>query len=188
MKELALHILDITQNSVRAKATFIEINIFESPVTDILKITISDNGCGMSKDVLKNVTDPFYTTRTTRHVGLGLPLFKMNAIQSGGSLDITSEPGRGTTVEASFSYSNIDRPPMGDIGGTIALIISGNPEIGFRFSYQVESKTWSVDTTELREALGETPVTDLKVVKYLKEMITENINELKEENLIDDKY
>lgn len=188
MKELALHILDITQNSIRAKATLIGISVFESPLTDNLTITITDNGCGMSEEVLKSVTDPFYTTRTTRHVGLGLPLLKMNALQTGGDVTITSEPGKGTMVTAWFSYSNIDRAPMGDIGGTMALIISGNPTIDFLFTYRIERKEWSLDTKELRQALGATPVTDLKVVKYLKEMMNENIAELRNDNLIDDKY
>lgn len=181
MKELALHILDITQNSVRAKATLVGISIVESSLNDTLTITITDNGCGMSKEILSNVTDPFYTSRTTRRVGLGLPLLKMNALQSGGEMNITSEPGKGTTVTASFSFSHIDRPPMGDIAGTMALIISGNPVIDFLFSYKVETNEWELDTRELREALGETPVNDLKVVKYLKEMINENIDDLKKE-------
>jgi len=179
MKELALHILDITQNSVRANATDIKIGIIESPLSDTLTITITDNGSGMSDEVLKNSTDPFYTSRTTRRVGLGLPLFRMNADQAGGGLEITSKPGKGTTVIATFAYNNIDRPPMGDIAGTIALIISGNPAIDFLFSYCFEDQTWSLDTHELREALNGTPVTNLKVVKYLKEMINENIEELK---------
>jgi hypothetical protein len=179
MKELALHILDITQNSVRAKATEIKIDIKESPRTNLLTITITDNGTGMSEEVLKNVLDPYYTSRTTRKVGLGLPLFRMNADQSGGGLKITSQPGKGTTVTAIFAHDNIDRPPMGDIAGTIALIISGNPSVDFVFSYSFESEEWSLDTRELRDALDGTPVTDLKVVKYLKEMIKENIDELR---------
>jgi hypothetical protein len=182
MKELALHILDITQNSVRAKATGIKIGIKESPLANTLVITITDNGCGMSAEVLKNAIDPFYTSRTTRRVGLGLPLLRMNADLAGGGMDITSEPGKGTTVTATFSLNHIDRPPMGDIAGTIALIISGNPAIDFFFSYCFEYEEWSIDTHELKEALGDTPVNDLKVVKYLKEMINENIEELKKIN------
>jgi hypothetical protein len=182
MKELALHILDITQNSVRAKATGIKIGIKESPVANTLIITIADNGCGMSAEVLKNAVDPFYTSRTTRRVGLGLPLFRMHADQAGGGMEITSEPGKGTTVTGTFAYDNIDRPPIGDIAGTIALIISGNPSIDFHFSYFFEDEEWSIDTHDLRDALGNTPVNDLKVVKYLKEMINENIEELKKIN------
>jgi len=188
MKDLSLHILDITQNSVRAKATFIEISVYESACNDSMAITIKDNGCGMTSDVIAKVTDPFYTTRTTRHVGMGLPLLKMNALQAGGDLFVESEPGIGTTVRATFSLGHIDRPPLGDIGGTVALIITGYPSAEFRFSYKVEEKEWSVDTMEIREALGDTPINDLKVVRYLKEMISENIEELRKENHIDDKY
>jgi anti-sigma regulatory factor (Ser/Thr protein kinase) len=179
MKDLALHIMDITQNSVRAKASEIRITIHESVKENIIAISITDNGTGMSSDVLKKATDPFYTSRTTRKVGMGLPLLKMNAEMSGGSMTIESEPGKGTDVKATFVNDNIDRPPMGDIAGTIALLVSGNPSINFFFSYFYEKEVWELDTPELREALGDTPVNDLKVVKYLKEMLNENINELR---------
>jgi hypothetical protein len=179
MKELALHIMDITQNSVRAKATEIRITINESVINNLLVITITDNGTGMSEEVIKKAADPFYTSRTTRKVGMGLPLLKMNAELTGGGMTITSVPGEGTEIKATFTENNIDRPPLGDIAGTIALLISGNPAIDFFFSFIFEKRKWELCTPELREALGDTPVNDLKVVKYLKEMINENIDELK---------
>ena len=180
MKDIALHIMDIAQNSVRAKATEIGITIEECQSKNILSVTISDNGSGMSEEVVKKAVDPFYTSRTTRKVGMGLPLFKMNAEMSGGGLKILSEPGKGTEVKATFMYDHIDRPPMGDIGGTIALLMSGNPGIDFFFRYSYREKEWDLSTPDLKDALGDTSVNDLKVVKYLKEMINENINELRD--------
>ncbi len=179
MKDIALHIMDIAQNSVRARATEIGITIEESMSENILSVTITDNGSGMSEEVVKKAVDPFYTSRTTRKVGMGLPLLKMNAEMSGGGLEIFSEPGKGTEVKATFMHDHIDRPPMGDLGGTIALLMTGNPAIDFFFRYSYEEKEWDLSTPDLKDALGETPVNDLKVVKYLKEMINENINELK---------
>jgi len=180
MKEIALHIMDIAQNSVRAKATEIGITIEECLAENILSVTITDNGSGMSEEVVKKAVDPFYTSRTTRKVGMGLPLLKMNAEMSGGSLKISSEPGKGTEVKATFLHDHIDRPPMGDLGGTIALLMSGNPDIDFFFRYSYGEKEWDLSTPDLKDALGETSVNDLKVVKYLKEMINENINELRD--------
>jgi hypothetical protein len=180
MKDIALHIMDITQNSVRAKATEIGITVEECPSENLLSVTLTDNGSGMSEEVMKKAVDPFYTSRTTRKVGMGLPLLKMNAEMSGGGLEISSEPGRGTEVKATFAYDHIDRPPMGDLAGTVALIISGNPGIDFFFRYFFGEKEWYLSTPDLKDALGDTPVNDLKVVKYMKEMINENINELKD--------
>jgi anti-sigma regulatory factor (Ser/Thr protein kinase) len=179
MKDIALHIMDITQNSVRANATEIRITVEERPSENILSVIITDNGSGMSKDVVRRATDPFYTSRTTRKVGMGLPLLKMNAEMSGGSLEIISEPGKGTEVKATFAYDHIDRPPMGDLGGTVALLMSGNPTRDFFFYYAYGDKEWDLSTHDLKDALGDTPVNDLKVVKYLKEMINENIKELR---------
>jgi len=179
MKDLALHIMDITQNSVRAGASEIKVSVEESVLRNIIVITITDNGSGMSEDVLKKATDPFYTSRTTRKVGMGLPLFKMNAEMSGGGLTVTSAPGKGTTVVGTFRNDHIDRPPMGDLGSTIALLISGNPSVSFYFSFLFENEKWEISTPEIKEAAGDTPLSSAAVTRYLKEMINENINALK---------
>ena len=113
MKELSLHILDIVQNSVKAKATEIKIDIIESPEKNLLEISIADNGCGMSKDFLERVRDPFATTRTTRKVGMGISLFEAAAQQCGGHLAIDSELGKGTTLYVCFELDNIDRVNIG---------------------------------------------------------------------------
>ena len=135
MKELSLNILDITKNSVSAKAT----NILISLVTDEsgwLTLKIVDDGCGMSDETVRNVTDPFYTTRTTRKVGMGIPLLKLAAEQTGGSLDIassTDESSHGTAVTATFDTNSIDFMPVGDIASTVSILIGGSPDIDFEF-------------------------------------------------------
>lgn len=188
MKELALHILDIAQNSIRAGAGEIRISISESSAEDLLTIVISDDGKGMDKETLQKAADPFFTSRKTRRVGLGLPLLSMNAALSGGEMKITSSPGAGTAVTASFRLNHIDRQPVGDIGGTVSFLITANPSINIAYMYTVDSHSWGVTTQEIREVLGTTSITDLKVVKYLREMITENTNELTNTKSGHDKY
>jgi len=131
MQELSLNILDVAQNSVRAGATLTEITVDEQPADDRLTISIRDNGCGMAPEQVRQVTDPFFTTRTTRRVGLGVPLLKMAAELTGGSLEITSEPGRGTSLRAVFGLNHIDRMPLGDIAATICSLVQCNPDIDF---------------------------------------------------------
>jgi len=178
VKELALHILDIAQNSIRAGAVEIRISISESSADDLLTIVISDDGKGMDQETLQKAADPFFTSRTTRRVGLGLPLLSMNASRSGGELKIISSPGVGTVVTASFRQSHIDRPPLGDVGGTVSFLITANPSINITYQYSSDGRSWGVTTQEIREVLGATSITDLKVVKYLREMISENTEEL----------
>jgi len=178
VKELALHILDIAQNSIRAGAVEIRISISESSADDLLTIVISDDGKGMDQETLQKAADPFFTSRTTRRVGLGLPLLSMNASLSGGEMKMTSSPGVGTVVTASFRRSHIDRPPLGDIGGTVSFLITANPSKNIAYICSADGQSWGVTTQEIREVLGSTSITDLKVVKYLREMITENTDEL----------
>ena len=124
MPEIALNVLDIAQNSVRAEASLIQISVDVDEAADTLTITIEDNGCGMTKEQVSHVTDPFFTTRTTRKIGLGVPFFKMAAESTGGSFAIQSEPGTGTKVTAVFGLSHIDRMPLGDMNGTIYTLIT----------------------------------------------------------------
>lgn len=131
MNDLSLHILDIIQNSIAAQATFISLYVCVDEKRDVLTISIADNGMGMTKQQIAKVEDPFFTTRTTRRVGLGIPLFKQSAEQSGGGLKIESAVGVGTVITATFGYTNIDRPPMGDIENTFELMVSCNPKIQF---------------------------------------------------------
>ena len=133
MRELSLNVMDVAQNSVRAEATLVFITVEESDRDDFLTITIKDNGCGMTEDQVKQVIDPFFTTRTTRKVGLGVPLFKMSAEQTGGSFDISSKLGQGTQTTASYVKSHVDMTPLGDINSTISILIRCNPDIDFVF-------------------------------------------------------
>ena len=179
MQDISLHILDLTQNSISADATEITILIDERPSKDWLTVSIRDNGKGMPPEMVERVTDPFVTTRTTRKVGLGLPLFKQNAIQSGGDMTITSEQGVGTYLEATFGYSNIDRLPLGDIANTVMMLVSSNPLIRFIFEYKYESEQYTFDTIEINEALDGMPINTPPIIKYLMEMIRENMESAK---------
>ena len=159
MKELSLHILDVAKNSVKAGATLVGIDV-NTDREGMMTIRISDNGCGMTDEVLARVTDPFYTTRTTRKVGLGLPLLRLAAEQTGGSFSLTSSTEKGnsgTVVTTQFDTKSIDCMPMGDIVSTVCTLIAGSPEIDFVFSDINEGKESSVslDTRQMREVLGE---------------------------------
>jgi hypothetical protein len=179
MKDLSLHILDIVQNSISAKATFIEITIEEKHLANTYFVRIKDNGSGMTREMLEKVTDPYTTSRTTRKVGLGLPLLKMNAERTGGHLRITSEVGKGTEVEALFIYDHIDRLPLGDMAGTIVILASANPTIEFIYTHVVGDEQYIFDTREIKEALDDVAINDVQIFKYLKEMINENLQEIK---------
>ena len=180
MNELALHILDIVQNSISAKATLIEIKINEDLKSDKFEIRINDNGKGIAPEMLEKVTDAYVTSRTTRKVGLGLPLLKQNAEQTGGSLEIMSELGKGTQIMALFGYSHFDRPPLGDIAGTICLLVSANPQIEFIYEHKTSEGEYTFDTRQIKQALDGVPISSPEVYKLLKEMIETNLNDIKE--------
>ena len=157
MKELSLNILDVAKNSVTAGASLIEISLCTDE-NGWLTLKICDNGCGMNEETLRHVTDPFYTTRTTRKVGLGLPLLKLAAEQTGGNLTIQSsvvEGESGTNLVATFDTNSIDCMPLGDIISTICILIAGSPEIDFDFSDETPTRKVSLKTAELRQILGE---------------------------------
>jgi len=179
MKNLALHILDIVQNSISAKATIIEIDITESEIKNKYLIVIKDNGIGISADKIEKVLDPYETSRTTRKVGLGLPLFKQSAERAGGGLKITSELGKGTIVEATFELNNFDRPPIGDIAGILVILFGANPTLSFAFRYKTDKQEYAIDTKEIKEVLDDISIADPKIRNYLKEMINENLKEIK---------
>jgi Signal transduction histidine kinase len=176
MKELSLNILDIAKNSVTAGATRIEITVAEEP--ERLTITVSDNGCGMTPEFLARVTDPFTTTRTTRKVGLGIPLMKMEAQQSGGDLAIESQVGAGTTTTAWFDPGNIDMPPLGDVNASILTLIQGNPEIDWIYTHTVGSQSYTLDTREIREIMGDISLAEPEILAWLGEYLRENESNL----------
>lgn len=178
MKELSLNILDIAENSTKAGATLTKILLTETENT--LTIAIEDDGCGMSEEVVSRVTDPFYTTRTTRSVGMGVPLFKMCAEQTGGSFSIESkvktEQSRdhGTKLVASFNKNHIDFTPLGDIVATLTTLVQGHPDTDFYFCHKTGGKEITLDTRELREVLGnEVSLGEYEVIKWIEEFLNE---------------
>ncbi len=179
MLELSLHILDIANNSVKAKASLIEISVEENVEKNFLRIVIKDNGCGMDEDFLSQVTDPFKTTRTTRKVGMGLSLFKAAAENTGGSLEIKSEKGVGTEVSVNFVYDHIDRQPLGDIAETLTTLISGNSAVDFVYRHIVNEKEFTLDTRKIREVLGgDISLGSPEIVIWMKDYVKEGLGEI----------
>ena len=174
MRELSLNVLDIVQNSITAKANLIEIELIEDRNHDILKINVFDNGKGMTDEQIKSVTDPFYTTRTTRKIGLGIPLFKMAAEMSGGTFKIESTVGVGTKIYTSFIHSSIDRMPVGNINETVSMLIQMNPDIDFVYTHTFNEKSYSLDTRELREQLEDVPLDTPDVIEWINDYLKEN--------------
>ena len=173
MKELSLHILDIAQNSLKAEAKNIAISIKDSAATDKIEISIKDDGTGMAPDFLAKVKDPFTTTRTTRKVGMGIPLLKMAAEQTGGTFDITSTLGQGTCVDVLFVRSHLDTPPVGDMIETIVTLVQGAPEVDFNYSYEQDDGKLVFNTAEIREVLEDTPLNYPEVLSWIREHLKE---------------
>ncbi len=182
MKELSLNILDITENSVKAGATLTKILIEE--IGDTITLNIEDDGCGMTDEVLQAVLNPFYTTRTTRKVGMGLPLLKLAAEQTGGSLEIFSKhiykypDSHGTTVKTIFFKNHIDCAPLGDIVETVKTIIQGHPYTDFQFVHKFENGEVLLDTRELRQVLEGVPLNTYEVIKWIEEYLKEQYLEI----------
>ncbi len=177
MKELSLNILDIAENSVKAGATLITVSLTQAG--NVLTIDITDDGCGMDAETVRRVTDPFYTTRTTRRVGLGLPLLKLEAEQTGGTLTVTSRTaaqcpdGHGTTVRATFHTDHIDCMPLGDVTATLVTLIQGHPQEELAFSHRTDAGTVTLDTRQLREVLGDVPLDTYEVLKWIEGYLRE---------------
>ena len=157
MKDLSSHMMDIVQNSIRAEASWIQIRICEDPEADLFLIEIQDNGCGMDEATLARVRDPFFTSRTVRKVGLGIPLLQQNAERTGGKVSIVSQPGQGTTLTARFGHSHLDRPPLGDVAETLTLLAAANPAIHFSYDHSTPSGTYRFDTQEIIQVLELSP-------------------------------
>jgi anti-sigma regulatory factor (Ser/Thr protein kinase) len=174
LRELALHILDLVENSIAAGATRVTIEVIEDAREDRLTIRVADNGCGMDADLAVRVADPFVTTRTTRRVGLGLPFLKQAAELCGGSLTIDSAQGIGTTVTAVFQNSHIDRMPMGDLPGTMLALIVGNPQTDFVYRHIVDAKTYEFDTRPIKRELGQVAMSEPEVIAFLREALKED--------------
>lgn len=176
MKELSLNILDVAKNSVTAGATRIGITVSEQPQQ--LTITIEDDGCGMTEEFVSRVLDPFTTTRTTRKVGLGLPLMRMEAQMAGGDLTIESTLGVGTTVTTWFDPTHIDMPPLGDVVSSLVTLIQGSPEIDFVFTHEKGGNSYTLHTGEIREIMGGISLAEPEVLAWLTEYLSEHENAL----------
>lgn len=177
MTELSLNVLDVANNSIRAGADLIEIKVQIQKDLDMLTIVIADNGCGMTQEQLQKVEDPFFTTRTTRKIGLGVPFFKMAALSTGGTFDINSITGTGTTVTTLFKLSHIDRMPLGDMNSTIHTLITLNTQIDFLYTYIFNGNQFTLDTREFRQILNDVPLNSPEISAYIKEYLEENQNE-----------
>ncbi|HZX46405.1 MAG TPA: ATP-binding protein [Clostridia bacterium] len=182
MRDISLHVLDIANNSLEADASLIEISVEEDTVNNILRIQIKDNGRGMDRETAKKAVDPFYTSRKTRKVGLGLPLLKASCDRCGGSFGVKSGPGKGTEIHASFQYDNIDRPPLGDMPETIFSLVILNPSIDFVYRHSHNSQVFTMDTRELKEVLQGLPLNTPEVAGWLSQHLKEGVSNLASES------
>ncbi len=181
--EISLHILDIVQNSIKAGADIIEIKITVHTDTKRLKVEINDNGCGMSKAQLEQCVNPFFTSRTTRKVGLGIPFLKQSAECTDGEFSIVSEEGQGTWITAEYHTDHIDCIPIGDINATIYSLMIMNGELDFYFCYQVDERQFELDTRQIREMLGDIPIDSGEVSSFIKEYLDENKKDVDNGNI-----
>jgi len=180
VRELSLHLLDIVENSLEAGATRVLVDVAEDTIRNRLTIKVEDNGRGMDQTTLARALDPFFTTRTTRHVGLGLPLLRAAAQRCDGDLRIQSRPGHGTTVAADFRRDHIDRAPLGDIESTLLALVLMVGESDIRYTQRRDKKVFALDTAELREALGSVPLGHPRVRAWVQQYIQEGLESLSE--------
>ncbi len=169
MEDISLHILDIVENSVAARADKITIRISEDINRDLLSVEVIDNGEGMDEDTLKKVLDPFYTTKTVRRFGLGLPLLSEAAKAANGHLSISSKKGKGTRVRANFQYSHIDRKPLGRMGQTIITLVIGNPEVDFIYVHKKNGHEYCLDTKKIKARLKDRPINSPEGIRLIRE-------------------
>ncbi|MHB8172561.1 MAG: ATP-binding protein [Thermincolia bacterium] len=181
MRELSLHVLDVVQNSLRAGASRVEIVINVETGRDLLEIEIIDNGKGLAPGMLEQVADPFFTSRKTRKVGLGLALFKAAAEQCNGSFQIQSQPALGTRVRATFQHSHLDRAPLGSVEETLEALIACNPQVDFLYHHRINHREFHLDTHRIKEDLEPLEINHPKVLAWLKETIKEELTKIGQE-------
>ncbi len=175
MPDIAMHLLDIVYNSIRANASLIRIFVENSLNEDRITCRVEDNGKGMDEETVKKVQNPFYTTRTTRDVGLGIPLFKEGALQSEGTFSLTSKENVGTIIEATYKKSHLDCPAMGDIAETLVTLIQANENIEYEVEYKWDEDSFILNTVEIKELLEGVPINSPEIILWLKEYIKEGI-------------
>ncbi|MDP3058486.1 MAG: ATP-binding protein [bacterium] len=177
MEELSLHILDLVENSVAANCTWVSVRVIENSIANSYIVEIEDDGRGMSAETIVRVSDPFFTTRTTRKVGLGIPFLTIAAEQCQGRVEIVSTIGKGTCVSAYFERDHIDRAPLGDIAGTLVAIIAMHPDINLNYCHQIDARSFCLNSSEMREICGD-DLSHPKIVGWLMEYIAENEHQL----------
>src|SRR5215207_8922755 len=183
MREIALHLLDIAENSAAAESENIIIEVHEDLRHDLLSACVTDDGHGMDTVMAQKVQDPFYTTRTTRNVGLGIPLLKLAAEVADGCFKLKSEPGTGTRVEAFFRHSHIDRMPLGDLSSTFLTALISHPKMNWTFVYRItekdgKSRDFVFENAELKSELGGLSLTEPEILTFVRNLIEEGINAL----------
>ena len=178
MQDLSLFLLDLVQNSIRAGAGLVKIDIHENEKRDWLSIDIADDGRGMDDKTIKMVMDPFYTTRTTRKVGLGIPLFVAAVERCQGNVTIESTAGRGTKLKSGFLLRHVDRPPFGRLDSTVTTLIMCNPGIDFVYCHKTDSGIFTLDTREIREIMGEIPLEHPEVIGWIETYIRDGLKEI----------
>ncbi len=178
MRELALHIMDLAENGLNAGATLIALSVDEDRLANRLTITIRDNGRGIPEKLVNEALSPFFTTRTTRRVGLGLSLFREASRRCEGSFELKSEEGTGTEVSATFRLDHIDLAPLGDMGSTLSCLIMGNPGVDFLYRHRVDDRTFQLDTRQVKAELEGVDINEPQVVQYIGALINESVSEL----------
>ena len=178
MRELSLHIMDIVENGVAAGASLIGLSLQEDSSENWLRITITDNGRGMNDEVLKKALDPFFTTRTTRRVGLGLSLIREASKRCDGEFHIQSREGKGTEVTVSFRLDHIDLAPLGDMSSSLTSLIMGNSTVDFVYTHSVDGKVFELDTRQIKEELDGVPISHPEVIKYLGNTIRDSLSDM----------
>ena len=178
MEEIALHILDIIQNSIYAEGTFIELFIKEDPMHNLFSFYVQDNGRGMTKEFIQKVKNPFYTTRTTRKIGLGIPLLEATCRQCNGELKIQSQIEQGTIIQATMEYYHIDRPPLGDMSSTIVSILLSLDHQRFRYEHKYLDQIFILDTKELQEVLGDLSLQQPEILQWIRQYVKDQLMKL----------
>jgi anti-sigma regulatory factor (Ser/Thr protein kinase) len=178
LEDISLHILDIVENAISAKAKRVDILVMEDPGKDQLTIEIKDDGIGMDEEIAQKAVDPFFTTRSSRRVGLGLSLMAQATQEAGGSLRIESEPGKGTKVTATFRYHHIDRKPLGNMIETMMTLLLGNPDLEITYAHKKNEKSYRFDSLVLKHQFGDRPLMDPEVIQWVKTHLREGLQQI----------
>jgi hypothetical protein len=177
--ELALHVLDLVENARAAGASRVVVTVHEDLSTGWVELVVEDDGSGLADDERRQALDAFFTTRSSRRVGLGLALLSHNATQCGGGVELRPRAGGGTVVTARFQWAHPDRPPLGDMSGTLAVVVAANPELGLVYRHRRGERVFVLDTAEIRSRLGEVPINHLYVIDWIRSSCAESLRDLR---------